>query len=418
VAELDPTYQFRRTIETVITGIRDSLTEIQRSVQRFEDLPTRTQWAWERHDATSDEIGNLQKMLDSNFRCLTNLNTSLSRCLSLFDRPRFAIADRTRSYSQTAIISKLEKFFRDVQCGSRQESRSSLDSLSTDEAEAWRMVRKHLEDVGITPQLFDQHHTLIKDSILEAMVSGKLDEVATEDQREEEAVGDDDACRTEIGGIYLPHHNSAGFSFTGNISPESFNLDDEGTPQLYGYRIMDDSDIAKQLQSQSESLRGQSFECREERTAATRISTAGEDSNSATAEGAIPESNESFWVNEKAPLPPVTKCITALYHTTPDLCQQYALVADCPVILSYEEAKSKLKEEQEMCWEHLQQPKRRQAQLRTSQNKTKFKRKFCLETAEDYHIYAHEVRNRRKGLKFKREGRFKKSDIQPGMRRI
>jgi hypothetical protein len=278
------------------------------------------------------------------------------------------------------------------------------------------MVRKHLQDVGITPQLFDQHHSLIKSSILAAMISGKLGETAAKDQVE--AVSDDDAYRTEIGGIDLPYQNSAGFRFTGDISPDSFNLDDEGTPQWYGYRIMDDSDTAKQLQSQSESLIGQSFECREERTAATRISTAGEDSNSATAEGAIPESYEGFWVNEKAPLPPVTKCISTLYHTTPDPCQQYALVADCPVILSHEEAKSKLKEEQEMCWEHLQQPERRQAQLRTSQSKAKWKRRFYLETAQDYHILAHEVRNRRKGLKFEREGRLKNPDIQPGVRRI
>jgi hypothetical protein len=36
----------------VIIGISDSLTEIQRSVSRFEDLLTRTQWTWERLDAS------------------------------------------------------------------------------------------------------------------------------------------------------------------------------------------------------------------------------------------------------------------------------------------------------------------------------------------------------------------------------
>lgn len=100
-------------------------------------------------------------MLDRNVAFLNALNSSLSRYLSLLDRPLLAITDRTHSYSQKAIISKLEKFYRDVRSGSRQESRSSLDSLNVDETEGWRMVRKRLEEVGITPQLFDQHHALI-----------------------------------------------------------------------------------------------------------------------------------------------------------------------------------------------------------------------------------------------------------------
>jgi hypothetical protein len=71
-----------------------------------------------------------------------------------------------------------------------------------------------------------------------------------------------------------------------------------------------------------------------------------------------------------------------------------------------------------MCWEHLQQPERRQAQLRTSQNKAKWKKKFHLETAEDYHIFAHEVRNRRKrGLKYEAEGRPIGFYDQPGVKR-
>lgn len=91
VEELDPTYQHSSGIETVVVGISDSLTEIQRSVSRFEDLPTRTQWAWERFDASTFEIRHLREMLDRNVVFLNALNSSLSRYLPLLDWPLLAI---------------------------------------------------------------------------------------------------------------------------------------------------------------------------------------------------------------------------------------------------------------------------------------------------------------------------------------
>lgn len=143
-----------------------------------------------------------------------------------------------------------------MRSGSRQGSRSSLDSLNVDKTEDWRIVRKHLEDVGITPQLFDQHHALIKKSILQAIISGKLDEAAPKDQ--EEAVNNDNVpCGIGTDGIYFLHRNSAGCSSTTNFSPEGFNLDEEGTPQWYVHRVMDNTITAKQLQSLFETLEAQ-----------------------------------------------------------------------------------------------------------------------------------------------------------------
>jgi hypothetical protein len=154
-----------------------------------------------------------------------------------------------------------------------------------------------------------------------------------------------------------------------------------------------------------------------EQRAATWISTGIEDGNSAIEETAILDFYGSFGVGEKAPLLPVTRYISATYVTNPDPCQEHSFIADCPCIMSLEDAKSKLEEEQRMHWIHLQEPQRRMAQNRTNQYKRRWKKSFHLETAEDYHILAHEVRNQRKGLKYLSEGRQRRSYDQPDMRR-
>src|SRR5205814_4281601 len=54
-------------------------------------------------------------------------------------------------------------------------------SLSADEKEAWRRLRKELESVGITPALFNQHRELIIERLLKAISDGDLAEDAGDD---------------------------------------------------------------------------------------------------------------------------------------------------------------------------------------------------------------------------------------------
>jgi hypothetical protein len=105
---------------------------------------------------------------------------------------------------------------------------------------------------------------------------------------------------------------------------------------------------------------------------------------------------------------PITEYTLVAYPDTVDLCQGYVLSANCPSILSIEDAKESLNNEKKRHWIHLQDnPKgtKRRAQNRINKYVSEWKKYFYLETAEDYHILAHEVHYRRKGLRPQREGR-------------
>jgi hypothetical protein len=108
---------------------------------------------------------------------------------------------------------------------------------------------------------------------------------------------------------------------------------------------------------------------------------------------------------EQAPLLPVAEYIPAAYPDTTSSCHDYELCADCPNILSIEDAKTNLRNELSSHWAHLHKESKRWAQNRINQYAGRWKKNFYLETAEDYHILAHEIHNQRKGLRLQREGR-------------
>ncbi len=160
-----------------------------------------------------------------------------------------------------------------------------------------------------------------------------------------------------------------------------------------------------------------SSDSRKEQRAITRIWTDGEDGSYNTAEAAIPDFYEISWAREKTPLLPVAGYIPNAYSGTPDPCQEYVLSANCPGIVSIGYAKTQLEEELQRHWAHLQGPRKRRTQNRINKYKSQWKKYFYLETAEDYHILTHEIRNRRKGLKHQREGRQRSSNDQLNVQR-
>ena len=71
----------------------------------------------------------------------------------------------------------LKKFLGELQAGKRDGSvvyAQTTGSLSTDDKEAWRQLRKELESVGITPALFTQHRILIVDTLYKAIIEKDL----------------------------------------------------------------------------------------------------------------------------------------------------------------------------------------------------------------------------------------------------
>jgi hypothetical protein len=163
-------------------------------------------------------------------------------------------------------------------------------------------------------------------------------------------------------------------------------------------------------------------ESREDHGAATRVWTYSADGSYNIAEAAMHDFYESFRARERVPLLPITEYTLVTYPHTVDLCQGYVLSADCPSILSIENAKENLLNEQRKYWVHLQDiPKgsRRQASNRINQFVSKWKTKhFFCDTAEDHHILAHEIRNRREGRFFLPEGRSRHCKDQQGARRM
>jgi hypothetical protein len=75
------------------------------------------------------------------------------------------------------INQKLDTFIDEVRTGKREGSvvtNRTTGSLSADEKEAWRQLRKELESVGITPALFNQHRELVIERLLKAIDDGNL----------------------------------------------------------------------------------------------------------------------------------------------------------------------------------------------------------------------------------------------------
>jgi len=74
--------------------------------------------------------------------------------------------------SQARIERLLRKFLDEVSTGKREGSvvsTQTVGSLSADQKEVWRQLRKELESVGITPVLFEQHRTVIIASLQKAI---------------------------------------------------------------------------------------------------------------------------------------------------------------------------------------------------------------------------------------------------------
>lgn len=128
------------------------------------------------------------------------------------------------------------------------------------------------------------------------------------------------------------------------------------------------------------------------------------------AEVAIADLYGNCTAKERAPMLPIPEPIPAAYPDTPDSCNEAVLSANCPGIMSIDDAKSKLDSEQKRHWTHLEKkpkmgPSQRQGQNQINKYISRWKKIFYLETAEDYYILAHEIRNKRKGLRPQRVGR-------------
>ncbi|KAL2043902.1 hypothetical protein N7G274_003422 [Stereocaulon virgatum] len=83
------------------------------------------------------------------------------------------------STSQPSVELKLDKLLRDVRDGRREPSiasRQTVDSLTPNDKETWRAIRKELEDIGITIAAFDANKDFIFSWFTNAVPSGAFQE--------------------------------------------------------------------------------------------------------------------------------------------------------------------------------------------------------------------------------------------------
>jgi hypothetical protein len=87
--------------------------------------------------------------------------------------------NESSSTSQANVAKKLNDFLQEVREGKRQGSvisTQTADSLSIDQKEAWRAIRKELEDIGITIAAFEANRQFIFDWFAKAMESEAFEE--------------------------------------------------------------------------------------------------------------------------------------------------------------------------------------------------------------------------------------------------
>lgn len=76
------------------------------------------------------------------------------------------------SSSQANTKRMLEAFINEVRTGAENRSVISCDSLSKDEREIWRTIRKELQSLGITSEIFSQHQDMIMSALKLALGDG------------------------------------------------------------------------------------------------------------------------------------------------------------------------------------------------------------------------------------------------------
>ncbi|KAH8648138.1 hypothetical protein BGZ60DRAFT_437694 [Tricladium varicosporioides] len=152
---------------TVVTGCRDVLTDLETLIVKYRGLGSKTQRVWDRMGWHSEDIAELRLRLIS--------NTSL---LSAFINS-----------SQFAIEEKLDQLLKEIRHGHHEGSvisTQTVDSISVNEKEVWRAIRKELEDIGITTEAFDANKSFIMQWFQKALERGDFQEQNSDGESDKE----------------------------------------------------------------------------------------------------------------------------------------------------------------------------------------------------------------------------------------
>ena len=173
---LSPESQAR--LKTIGDGCQCVLGDLQALVDKYESLGTQSKRTWDRMKWGAEDIVEVRSRIISN----TTLLTAFMRWAAfLFKYPNLPLIQLLLSTSQTSVEQKLDKLISDFQQGKRAPSVISLqtvDSLDPDDKEAWRTIRKELEDIGISVAAFDANKDFIFEWFSNAVDTGAFQEQA------------------------------------------------------------------------------------------------------------------------------------------------------------------------------------------------------------------------------------------------
>lgn len=256
-----------------MNGCNECLRDLQASISKYNDLPTSSQLTWERMEWARDELSDLQGRVGRSIALLSTLNSFLVKWVD----PAAFVKDfhltSCSSSSQAAIHSKLQKFMEDIRSGSREGSIVSADSLSLEEKATWRVIRKGLEGVGITPQLFEEHKDWIIRTLREAIESGTLQETppwpSSQSIMEYPPLADafeypqvEPASNVEMSGLSSSLNNDAG---AGPDSPNEIQRKDPLATQLWRFYIQTKKQLPNQKRMENLTLRMMAMNLRKRR---------------------------------------------------------------------------------------------------------------------------------------------------------
>ncbi|MCJ1272192.1 hypothetical protein MMC22_012100 [Lobaria immixta] len=154
-------------------GCRAVLEDLQGLVDRYKSLDTKTKRTWDRLAWGSEDIAELRSRLISNTGLLTTFINA----------------------SQVTVQKKLDMFLQEFRDGKREGSiisTQTVDSLSMDERQAWRAIRKELEDIGVSIAAFEANKDFIVNWLKTAIVTGAFEEEAAEEDESGSLLLEDD----------------------------------------------------------------------------------------------------------------------------------------------------------------------------------------------------------------------------------
>ncbi|MCJ1246454.1 hypothetical protein MMC30_003661 [Trapelia coarctata] len=167
------------TVYKSCKGAPGSFQNISSEVLSLHALLQETREALSAHPLPVSKQANLGIVLGGCQGVLDDLQSLIEKYKSLGTQSK-RTWDRL-GISQISVEQKLDEFLREFREGRREGSvvtTQTVESLSADDRETWRLIRKELEEIGITVAAFEANKSYIINWFAEAVSSGAFTEEA------------------------------------------------------------------------------------------------------------------------------------------------------------------------------------------------------------------------------------------------